>query len=170
MLVESHWGQALLEHQCHPCTGGSIDQKMKRARGRKATVALRSPWSLLQAERPQLSQPVLIGEMFHPLDRFCGLPLDTLQQVHVSPLLRTPHLDAVLRVRPHQRRAEGQNHLPCPAGHSSFDTAQDKVGFLGCEGTLLPHVQLGIHQYPQVLFPPAPHAKREASTAQKHVT
>lgn len=31
MLVESHWGQALLEHQCHPCTGGSIDQKMKRA-------------------------------------------------------------------------------------------------------------------------------------------
>ena len=26
------------------------------------------------------------------------------------------------------------------------------VDFLGCEGTLLAHVQLAIHQYPQVFF------------------
>ena len=26
------------------------------------------------------------------------------------------------------------------------------VGFLGCTGTLLAHVQFAIHQYPQVLF------------------
>ena len=48
--------------------------------------------------------------------------------------------------------AEGQDHLPSPAGRIPFDAAQDKVGFLGCEGTLLAHVQLATHQYPQVLF------------------
>ena len=36
-----------------------------------------------------------------PLDHFCGPPLDALQQLHVSPVLRTPHLNAVLQVRPH---------------------------------------------------------------------
>ena len=52
----------------------------------------------------------------------------------------TPHLAAVLQVRPH--RAEGQDHLPGPAGHDSLDAAQDTVGFWGCEDTLLAHVQL----------------------------
>ena len=38
-------------------------------------------------------------------------------------------------------------------GHGSFDAAaQDTVGFLCCEGTLLAHVQLPIHQYSQVFF------------------
>ncbi|KAK4810749.1 hypothetical protein QYF61_007723 [Mycteria americana] len=49
------------------------------------------------AEQPQLSQPFLIGEVFHPSDHFCGPPLDPLQQVHVFPVLRTPELDAVLQ-------------------------------------------------------------------------
>jgi len=57
-------------------------------------------------------------------------------------VLRSPLLDVILQVRPHQLRVEGQAHLPCPAGHTSFDEAQDTVGFLGCKGTLLPHVQL----------------------------
>ena len=74
------------------------------------------------------------------------------KQVHVSPVLRTPHLDAVLQVRPHQHRAEGEDHLHQPVAHASFDAAQDTVGFLGCEGTLLAHVQLAIHQNPQVFF------------------
>lgn len=42
--------------------------------------------------------------------------------------------------------------LPQPAGHTSFDAAQAMVGFLSCEGKLLAHVHLAIHQYPQVLF------------------
>jgi len=42
-------------------------------------------------------------EAFHPLDHFCGPPLDTLQQPHVCPALSTPHLDAVLQVRSHQQ-------------------------------------------------------------------
>ena len=78
------------------------------------------------------------------------LSLDVLQQVHVAPVLRNPNLDAVLQVRFQQRRVEGQDYLPHPAGHSSSDAAQNMVGFLGCEGTLLAHIQLAIHQYSQV--------------------
>ncbi|KAK4822945.1 hypothetical protein QYF61_023445 [Mycteria americana] len=91
-------------------------------------------------------------EVFHPSDHFCGPPLDLLQQVHVFPVLRAPELDAVLQVGSHQSRVEGQNHLPRPAGHASFDAAQDTVGLLGCEHTVLAHVQLFTHQYPQVLL------------------
>ena len=54
--------------------------------------------SVLQAEQPQLYQPLLIGEVFHLCDHFCGPLLDPLQQVHVFPVLRTPELDAVLQV------------------------------------------------------------------------
>ena len=51
-------------------------------------------------------------------------------------------------------------HLTCknteyilqPAGHSAFDAAQDTVGFLGCERTLLGHVELLVNQHPQVLL------------------
>ena len=67
-------------------------------------------------------------------------------------MLRTPELDAVLQVGSHQSRVEGQNHLPRSAGNASCDSAQDTVGFLGCERTLLAHVQLFIHQHPQVLL------------------
>ena len=80
------------------------------------------------------SQSVLIGEVLHPLDHFCGPPWDALQQIHVPPVVRTPHLDTVLQVRPHHRTGEGRDHFPYPAGHASFDAAQDTVGFLGCEG------------------------------------
>ena len=46
--------------------------------------------SPLQAEQPQLSQPFLIGEVFHPSDHVCGPPLDPLHQLHVLLVLRTP--------------------------------------------------------------------------------
>jgi len=52
----------------------------------------------------------------------------------------------------HESRVEGQNQLPQPAGHTSLDAAQDMVGFLGCKRTLLAHVELLIHQNPQVLL------------------
>ncbi|KAK4806151.1 hypothetical protein QYF61_001078 [Mycteria americana] len=92
-------------------------------------------------------------EVFQPSDHFRGPPLDPLQQVHVFLVLGTPELEAVLQVGgSHQSRVEGQNHLPRPAGHASFDAAQDTVGLLGCEHTLLAHVQLFVHQYPQVLL------------------
>ncbi|KAJ7426174.1 hypothetical protein WISP_18133 [Willisornis vidua] len=42
--------------------------------------------------------------------------------------------------------AEEKNHLPQPAGHASFDAAQDIVGFRGCLEPFSTHpvVVLGI--------------------------
>lgn len=45
-------------------------------------------------------------------------------QVHVLLILGDPQMDTVL-----QSRVEGENHLPQPAGHTSFDAAQDTVNF-----------------------------------------
>jgi len=59
-------------------------------------------------------------------------------------VLEASGLDTVVQVRPHQDRAEGDNPLPLPAGHFSFDTAQDTVGLLGCRLTLLAQVQFFI--------------------------
>ena len=39
-----------------------------------------------------------------------------------------------------------------PAGYSSSDAAQYTVSLLGCKSTLLAHVQLFVHQDPQVLL------------------
>ena len=61
-------------------------------------------------------------------------------------------LDTVLQVGSHENRVEGENPLPRPAGHISPDAAQDTVGFLGCERTLLAHSQFSIHQQRQVLL------------------
>jgi len=61
-------------------------------------------------------------------------------------------VDSMKAVGSHQSRAEGQNPLPQPAGHAALDAAQDTVGLLGCERALLAHVQLFIHQHPQVLL------------------
>ena len=86
------------------------------------------------------------------MDHFCGPPLDVLQKVHVSPVPKTPHTNTELQARPHQYRAENQDHLPHPAGHTSFDPAQDVIGLLGCKHMLLAHVQLFDHQNSQVLL------------------
>jgi len=97
---------------------------------------------LLQAEQPQLSQLVLIREVLQPSDNFCGPPLDLLQQLHLLLVLRAPDLDAGLQVKFHQGSADGQNHLPRPAGHAAFDAAQDTTGLLGCKHPLLAIVKL----------------------------
>jgi len=108
--------------------------------------------SLLQAEQPQFSQPVLIGKVLQPSDHLCGPPLDPLQHIHVLLMLVAPELDAVLQVGSQESGVKRHNHLPRPAGHASLDAAQDTVGFLGCKRTLLAHVELCVHQYPQVLL------------------
>ena len=64
--------------------------------------------SLFWAEQPQLTQPLFTVEVFHLLYHFCGHLLVVLQQVYISPVLRTPHLDAELQVRSHQHGAEGR--------------------------------------------------------------
>ena len=57
-------------------------------------------------------------------------------------MLRAPELDIVLQVGSHQSGVEEQNHLPLPDGHASLDAAQVTLGLLGCERTLLDHVEL----------------------------
>jgi len=67
-------------------------------------------------------------------------------------MLGAPELDTGLQVGSQESGVKGQNPLPRPAGHAVLDAAQDMVGFLGCKLTLPAHVELLIHQYPQVLL------------------
>ncbi|PKU35584.1 nipped-bhypothetical protein [Limosa lapponica baueri] len=92
------------------------------------------------------------GSIARIVKQLCGLPLEMLQQDHVLLMLGPLELDTVLQVGSHQCGVEGQNHLPLPAGHASSDAAQDAVRSLGCKWTLPAHVQLFIHQYPEVLL------------------
>ena len=48
--------------------------------------------SLLQANQPQLSQPVLIGEVFHLSDHFCGPNLDPLNRFDRTELLKASYV------------------------------------------------------------------------------
>ena len=65
-----------------------------------------------------------------------------LQQVHVSPVLRASHQDTVLQVRSHYCTVQEQVQLTC-----LFDATQDMIDCLGCEGTLLAHIQHIIHYH-----------------------
>jgi len=51
--------------------------------------------SLLTAEKLHFSQPFLTGQMFNPSDRFCGPPLDPLEQLHVFSTLRALEMNIV---------------------------------------------------------------------------
>jgi len=82
----------------------------------------------------------------------CGSPLGLLQLVHVFPVMRASELDAGLQMGSHQSGVEGQNCLPRPAGHVSFDAAQITIGLLGCRCTLLGHIELLVNEHPQVLL------------------
>ena len=80
--------------------------------------------SLLQAEKPQLPQPVLEGEMLQPSDHLCGPPLDLLQQLRVLFVLRAPEVNTVLQVGSRKSRVEGQNDF-----FSQLDIANFYVGY-----------------------------------------
>ena len=86
---------------------------------------------------PSSLSTVLIGEVFHPLDHFCGPSLGTLQKFFVSPVLKTPHLDTVLQVRSHQRRVEGQGSPPSNFCPRFFWCRPGYSWFLGYESTLI---------------------------------
>ena len=77
--------------------------------------------SLLQAEEPQLSQPVLTVQMLQPSD--CSWLSSGPAPTALCPC-------TVLQMESHKSRALGQNHLP--TGHASLDAVQDTVGLLGC--------------------------------------
>jgi len=48
--------------------------------------------------------------------------------------------------------SRGAESPPWPTAHAAGDAAQNTVGLQGCERTLLGHVELFIHQYPQLLL------------------
>jgi len=58
--------------------------------------------SLLQSQKPHVSQPVPIGEVLQPSVHLHGPPLALLQQLHVLFVLVVPELDAVLQVWSHK--------------------------------------------------------------------
>lgn len=72
-------------------------------------------------------------------DQLCGLPLHSLQPVHVFLVLRIPELDAALQVGSHKGREDSENYLTQP---------DDQVYFETCHA-LLSHVDCFIHKHPQ---------------------
>lgn len=89
-------------------------------------------------------------EVFHPLNHFCGPPLDALQQLHVSLVLRTPHLHAALQVRSHSTQQRGRiSSLALPA-----TLLGPAYGWLpGLQGYIAGSCPAAAtHQYAQVLF------------------
>jgi len=95
--------------------------------------------SLLQTKQAHLPQPYFIGQMFQLSDHPHCPPLDLLQQLYVFLVLRATGQDAVVQMGPIEDRVEGDNHLPCPPGHLSFNAAQDTVSLLCCKCILLTH-------------------------------
>ncbi|KAK4818693.1 hypothetical protein QYF61_017914 [Mycteria americana] len=105
----------------------------------------------LQAEQPQVPQPLPISLVLQTLPQLRCPSLDTLQPLNVSLVVGGPTLNTAFEVRPHQCRVQGHDHCPSPAGHTIADTSQDAIGFLGHLGTLLAHIQLAVSPHPQVL-------------------
>ncbi|KAJ7407286.1 hypothetical protein WISP_127597 [Willisornis vidua] len=55
-----------------------------------------------QAEQAELPQPFLIGEMLQFFNQLCDSPLDSLQELQVALVLRSPELDTALQMWPQQ--------------------------------------------------------------------
>ncbi|KAK4814017.1 hypothetical protein QYF61_004647 [Mycteria americana] len=106
----------------------------------------------LQAEQPQVPQPLLIRLLLQTLHQLRCPSLDTLQPLNVPLVVGGPKLNTAFEVQPHQCRVQGHDHCPSPAGHAIFDTSQDAIGFLGRLGTLLAHIQAAVDQHHQVLL------------------
>ncbi|KAK4808062.1 hypothetical protein QYF61_017082, partial [Mycteria americana] len=103
----------------------------------------------LQAEQPQVPQPLPISLVLQTLPQLRCPSLDTLQPLNVSLVVRGPTLNTAFEVRPRQCRVQGHGHCPSPAGHAIADTSQDAMGFLGRLGTLLAHIQAAVNQHPR---------------------
>lgn len=63
-----------------------------------------------------------------------------------------PRAGCITAARVYQSGGERQNSLPCHAGHTALDVAQDMFGFLACKCALLGRVQSLIHEHHWVLL------------------
>ncbi|KAK4818705.1 hypothetical protein QYF61_017926, partial [Mycteria americana] len=79
----------------------------------------------LQAEQPQVPQPLPISLVLQTLPQLRCPSLDTLQPLNVSLVVRGPTLNTAFEVRPHQCPVQGHDHCPrChwlswPPGHTA---------------------------------------------------
>ena len=62
------------------------------------------------------------------------------------------HLKSLICHGTSQGQSRGGNHLTLPAGHPSFDAAQDTVGLLSCMHSFLDCVKFFIYQHPHGLL------------------
>lgn len=105
------------------------------------TVNTRSELSFLHAQQPQSLQPLLVWDA-----PSASVPLiirKPWQGLHSSTDHSTPEVS-------HRDCVERKDQLPQPDG-STPNAAQESAGLLRSKDALLAHVQLGVHQNPQVL-------------------
>lgn len=76
--------------------------------------------------RTSLTLPKIIQNLIQPGPEH----FHKLTQVHIFPVLKDPRTKHSTQGEFSQSKAEGQNHITLPAGHDSWDVAQDVVGFL----------------------------------------
>ena len=113
---------------------------------------MRSPLSLLFStlnNRSSLSRSSY--DVLQTLHQLHCPSLDTLESFNVLFVVRGPKQNTVIKVQPHQCRAQGSDPFPVPAGHAMADTSQDAIGLLGHLGTLLAPVQLAGNHPPRSL-------------------
>lgn len=66
-------------------------------------------------------------------------------------VLEVSELDIVLKVKSSKAGVEGENHILWSTGHTCFEV-HNRAGFVGSECALMGHIQLFIHQHPQVFL------------------
>lgn len=115
-----------------------------------------STWpSLLQAEQSKLSQPFFLGEKVGSPPANFVAHLWTCSGSSMSFLCwRCKNCTSTVHSTPawvQKGRVEQEDPISWPAGHAALDTAQDAVGFLGCEHTLTCRLFF-IKHHPQILL------------------
>lgn len=73
---------------------------------------------VVETEHTQLPQPFLVREMFQSLNYSCCPPLKLFQELQVSPVPRSPKLDAEFQLRLHQGWVGGKDPLSQPTGNA----------------------------------------------------
>ncbi|PKU45778.1 vps10 domain-containing receptor 2 [Limosa lapponica baueri] len=129
---EQHEGEGVAETKCYELTTTPIPHSTAHFRVLEGRYKVSLETSLLQAEQPQLSQPVFTEEVLQSSDHLCGPPLDPFQKLHVLPVLRTPELDTVLQVNCDISRLTDLTADKCC--HSSQDGGR-KTEYMDAGGT-----------------------------------
>lgn len=102
--------------------------------------------SVLQVEELQLSQPLLSGEVLQLSTHFHGL-------APTGPYPCVPELNAALQVGTYKSRVEGKNDIFSLLGMFLWVQLRILLAFwAGSTHELVAHVQLFIHDKPEVLF------------------